>query len=473
MRNLPVEPAQRRTAGFVVTVEFLLVTAVFVLPLLFGAVLLTRKAYTLYLDDYFYRKAPYSQPVVVDSKSGTPNVLGTAIGWDPFEAPIIVFREQKKSGGIPLGVRPTRLTTYAEVFYDDDQCTTNPRVRKASEATSPTQSNDNIPTGFLYQDFALATAMGNNHKLYVDSVAYASLRPGPDPSAPLLARSWEALLAIGRRVSVLPRAVTEWRSRISDAGLRFARGLREWASLPVQAATVGDYYLYTGQTGSQTQIDINHSKSWTFTAPSALVFAGGYFTIKRGPSTTATVTLSLYQGTDNTGTLLKSKTLSPSDVTGSFTLTEFTFSSPETLVMGLSYYAELTSAAVDQQAKAYFIKAPPSDTCITKAQHANVGDYSNQAYCTTLAASEIAVVPNDVTVSADAVAGYVWRSQSIDPPTATTPSPPCYAVPTLPADLVAGTEIMTFDNYYTLPFRLVFETPRAAPALPCPNGECN
>ena len=58
-------------------------------------------------------------------------------------------------------------------------------------------------------------------------------------------------------------------------------------------------------------------------------------------------------------------------------------------------------------------------------------------------------------------AGYVWRSQSVAPPTMTAPSPPCYQVTALPSDLVQGTELIDFDDSatnYTLPFRVFFRT---------------
>jgi hypothetical protein len=54
--------------------------------------------------------------------------------------------------------------------------------------------------------------------------------------------------------------------------------------------------LYTPITGAQTQIDSVHKSSWTITATSTISLDGGNFTIKRGSATTATITLTVYNG---------------------------------------------------------------------------------------------------------------------------------------------------------------------------------
>jgi len=175
----------RHPGGFVVTIEFLILMAVLVVPLILGVVVVGRKVLTVYLDYKDYREAPYQQAIVVDS-SVDPKVVGPVVGYDRFEAPLVIFRESKKKGGVVLGVRPTRVTSYAEVFYSEPTCTSTPEIRKANETSSPMISNDNIPAGFLYQDHHLAAAMGSGNKLYVDSLAYASLS-APGAPAGLLA----------------------------------------------------------------------------------------------------------------------------------------------------------------------------------------------------------------------------------------------------------------------------------------------
>jgi hypothetical protein len=91
-------------------------------------------------------------------------------------------------------------------------------------------------------------------------------------------------------------------------------------------------------------------------------FGGGLFTMKDGSSTSASVTLALYQGTDDTGSLLTSFNLTQPDFCaqvsncGQFAFHQFFFVAPVSLVAGTTYFAALTSAAANTQSLAYFIK---------------------------------------------------------------------------------------------------------------------
>ena len=131
-----------------------------------------------------------------------------------------------------------------------------------------------------------------------------------------------------------------------------------WLVLVVLAlpGAAGQYWLYSGQAGAQTQIDVNHASTFSIQLTSgSLSFAGARFTMKRGPSSSTRVTLSLYQGPSAAGTLLGNSTLVNSDFTSSFILEEFALALPVTLTTG-SYFVTLTSPAPDVQSQAYFIK---------------------------------------------------------------------------------------------------------------------
>lgn len=156
-------------------------------------------------------------------------------------------------------------------------------------------------------------------------------------------------------------------SRMSEGlGLLALLGL---SCLP-SAATAGPiYYFVTGQAGTQTQLDINHTTSWSFTATSAWTLGGGDLTMKSGSSTSANVVLSLYQGSSSAGTLLDRFTLTNAAFCtlhtgncGSFSSTPFHFAVPDTLTTGLNYYMALTSDSNDVQSQAYFIKDPGTVT---------------------------------------------------------------------------------------------------------------
>ena len=132
--------------------------------------------------------------------------------------------------------------------------------------------------------------------------------------------------------------------------------------LVVQCGAAPIYYLATGQTGAQTQIDVNHTSSWLMTPNSNFDLAGGLFTMKDGSSTSATVTLSLYQGLNASGPLVGSLNLTHTDFCaqvgncGQFGTHQFFFGVPISLVPGTTYFAALTSSAADVQSLAYFIK---------------------------------------------------------------------------------------------------------------------
>ena len=124
-------------------------------------------------------------------------------------------------------------------------------------------------------------------------------------------------------------------------------------------------YLSTGQTGAQTQIDIAHTSSWALDPNVDFSFAGGLFTMKAGGSQVDTITLSLYNGTDATGTLLGSVTLTSTAfcaqaACGQFNTHQFLFTTPIALTTGSNYFATLTSAAPNTQSQAYFIKSDNS-----------------------------------------------------------------------------------------------------------------
>jgi len=129
------------------------------------------------------------------------------------------------------------------------------------------------------------------------------------------------------------------------------------------AATI--LYLSTGQTGAQTQIDIAHTSTWLLTPNVDFSFAGGLFTMKAGGSAVDDLTLSIYLGSDTTGTLLSSVTLTSTQfcaqaACGQFATHQFLFSAPVALTTGTTYFAALSSNAPNTQSQAYFIKSDNS-----------------------------------------------------------------------------------------------------------------
>jgi len=135
------------------------------------------------------------------------------------------------------------------------------------------------------------------------------------------------------------------------------------AAAPASAAV---YYLTTSHTGAQTQADYLHPTTWSVHATSDWSLGGGDFTMKDGGhATTSDIIFSIYQG-DNAST----PPVATVDYTvgdfctahggncQSFSSTPFHFATPYDIFSGGHYLITLTSAALDQQNQAYFIKDP-------------------------------------------------------------------------------------------------------------------
>lgn len=118
-------------------------------------------------------------------------------------------------------------------------------------------------------------------------------------------------------------------------------------------------FVSTGQSGAQVQCDINHTQHWTYSVSQDVSDIGGaLLTMKRGPSTSATISFVIFEGTFNDfpfATNLLSVTLGPSAFTQSWSPIAFS-TNPISLLAGRTYTAVLFSDAVDTQSTAYFIK---------------------------------------------------------------------------------------------------------------------
>jgi len=136
--------------------------------------------------------------------------------------------------------------------------------------------------------------------------------------------------------------------------------------LGASLASAATVFISTDITGGQTQIDENHTSTWTLVSNGVdptLSLGGGRFVMKAGQSTVDDIIFSLFEGTDATGTLVDSVTLTATafcDQTpgncSQFLLHQFFFTTPVALTTGTTYFATLTSVSPDTQSEAYFIK---------------------------------------------------------------------------------------------------------------------
>lgn len=145
-----------------------------------------------------------------------------------------------------------------------------------------------------------------------------------------------------------------------------------FASAMAQASTLPMYYLSTGQTGAQTQIDIDHTSTWSFTPAVPWQFGGGFFTMKAGPKTIEPIVFRLYQGSSASSLgLIAEVTLTNAQFCAQapcnqYNVRDFHLVSPVQLSAGTAYFASLTSTAPDRQTEAYFIKASSSFTIVDR-----------------------------------------------------------------------------------------------------------
>ncbi len=165
-------------------------------------------------------------------------------------------------------------------------------------------------------------------------------------------------------------------------------------ALPMAAQANVTYFVYTGQSNAQTQIDIDHTSSWNFNVGATpFNLGGGNFTLKDGPNTIDNIKLTLYLGIDASGTQVAQLNLTNAQFDAlfgvgnpqSFTEVPLYFATPYTLAANSQYHLALTSIAPDSQSEAYFIKgydgftiqtpggATPPDVVLETPEPASLG----------------------------------------------------------------------------------------------------
>ncbi len=168
----------KRESGFIISLEFLLILALVVFPLMLALILLGRKITTLYLNQLAFIEQPLTRPVVWDS-AGTAKPVGAVIGYDRFEAPLILYRDASTGlslntvqyqPGVLLGVRPNRFTTLSKVYYDGANCAGTPYVKSSTNALAPWPD-----VGYIAQMQGINYAVGSGNILYRTSVPVVPL----------------------------------------------------------------------------------------------------------------------------------------------------------------------------------------------------------------------------------------------------------------------------------------------------------
>lgn len=110
----------RRQAGFILTVELLLIFTIVVI-----AVVVALAALSARFEDAGIWRGPVW---VVDSSAPDALLIGKVLDLDPAGAPRVLRLDPNTGRSLPLGVRVDRFTSRAPVFYDTDGCVGIPWV---------------------------------------------------------------------------------------------------------------------------------------------------------------------------------------------------------------------------------------------------------------------------------------------------------------------------------------------------------
>lgn len=119
--------------------------------------------------------------------------------------------------------------------------------------------------------------------------------------------------------------------------------------------------LQSTQSGANTQLDVNHGYFWSFDYTGSAAYSPivASFVMKRGPNTTENAVMKLFEADANGNSTneLYSVSLAPSSFTQSYAAVLFTlYSGSPDQTLPTKFNVTLTSAALDNQSKAYFIK---------------------------------------------------------------------------------------------------------------------
>lgn len=127
----------RHQAGFVITIELLLIVTILVLGSLVGLVAVRDALVKHYSDNQS------QQAIVADANS---NLLGKAVDFDEHDAPRIFYID--RTGGqahrVLVGVRDDRFTAREPVYYSGSSCTGTPCVKSTSDEVADNTGVDGV-----------------------------------------------------------------------------------------------------------------------------------------------------------------------------------------------------------------------------------------------------------------------------------------------------------------------------------------
>jgi hypothetical protein len=165
--------ARRRktSGGFILTLELLLLLAIFGTVIVF-ALVLAQQHFVKSVSD------PFGRTVFIYDSTAPSVLVGRAVGFNQYEAPQVIYRIPDPAEPVAalLGVRPANFTTRPSVFYDSPTCTGETWMLDPTNTAAGASGEVSDFYATQGTAFAIGTAGGSQNVLYRST-------PGAAPGA--------------------------------------------------------------------------------------------------------------------------------------------------------------------------------------------------------------------------------------------------------------------------------------------------
>jgi hypothetical protein len=165
---------KKASGGFILTLELLLLVSIFSVVVVFALVL---------VQQHFVRSVsdPFGRTIFIYDSTppkGSSKLVGRAVGFNPLEAPQIVYRIPDPAEPLAalLGVRPAHFTTRTTVFYDNAGCTGGSWMLDPTNAAAGASGEVSDLYALQGTAFAIGLSGGNQNVLFRST-------PGAPPGA--------------------------------------------------------------------------------------------------------------------------------------------------------------------------------------------------------------------------------------------------------------------------------------------------
>jgi hypothetical protein len=166
---------RKRSRGFILTLELLLLLAIFGTVIVF-ALVLVQQHFVQSVSD------PFGRTVFIYDSTSPSVLIGRAVGFNQYEAPQVIYRIPDPAEPVAalLGVRPANFTTRPSVFYDSPTCTGGAWMLDPTNAAAGASGEASDFYATQGTAFAIGIAGGSQNVLYRSTSGAA---PGAMPQS--------------------------------------------------------------------------------------------------------------------------------------------------------------------------------------------------------------------------------------------------------------------------------------------------